>query len=266
MANLQNRDIAEPVLQGARDQPVGASSSSRPLTTISSSATLCHLVTSHDEPVPHATTNSETKTSPSPSEDSPDGAATSVAPSTSIPTPRQAATFHAPDIISYFDPASVGGGGPLKRITTQQRERADAEARLRAEREAQGLPPLESGILQRFRSASIVRKPKPTFITPLQEHAHHEEDAPLATLSLLSPSISTKTLAATPTPGKELEGFVLRNSSEKEVPGVPPPDIEAHHVLEDEFPDGGYGWVVIACCVTLSAVTMGSVFLQLRQC
>lgn len=89
-----------------------------------------------------------------------------------------------PDVISYFDPASVGGGGPLKRITTQQRERAEAEAR------EKGLGRIES------------------------IHEHDEEKDPIPE-------------------------------------GEPEPEPEA------EEPDGGYGWVVLACCVTLAAVSMG---------
>lgn len=38
------------------------------------------------------------------------------------------------DTVAYFDPALAGGGGRLQRITTQQRERAEAEAKQRSER------------------------------------------------------------------------------------------------------------------------------------
>jgi hypothetical protein len=150
---------------------------------------------------------------------------------------------HPPDIVSFFDPASAGGGGPLKRITTQQRERAEAEARERAEREAQGLPP-DGGILHRFRSGSTSsRRAKPRFVTPLTVDEEHPTTLPKFRPSL-SPTLSSKTLAQTL--GKE------------EANAAPVADEESQQVtVDNEYPDGGYGWVVLICCVTWAGTTMG---------
>lgn len=155
---------------------------------------------------------------------------------------------HPPDVVSFFDPASVGGGGPLKRITTQQRERAEQEARERAARIAAGLPP-EEGLLSRFRSGSLSRRPpRPSAIVPLKldEHEEHHHEG-------FSPSASQKTLALADTPG-------LTPGDEKgldlSVGQAGKPDDTAEpepHV----YPDGGYGWVVVCCCATLAGLTMG---------
>jgi hypothetical protein len=164
---------------------------------------------------------------------------------------------HPPDIVSFFDPASAGGGGPLKRITTQQRERAEAEARERAEREAQGLPP-DGGILHRFRSGSTSsRRAKPRFVTPLTVDEEHPTTLPKFRPSL-SPTLSSKTLAQTL--GKEEGDFNLASSDEKEkeANAAPVADEESQQVtVDNEYPDGGYGWVVLICCVTWAGTTMG---------
>jgi len=123
---------------------------------------------------------------------------------------------HGPDIIAFFDPASAGGGGPLKRITTQQRERAEAEARERAilDHRESGLP--DSPVAPMGPATRRKHNPhKPHFLVPLI-HEHPPT---------LSPSWDTL---------KDVE-------------------------QEDEYhyPDGGYGWVVVLCCMALSACTMG---------
>ena len=145
---------------------------------------------------------------------------------------------HGPDVVAFFDPASAGGGGPLKRITTQQRERAEAEARERAERAHReaGLPNVSQGgkqssggILKRFRSTHV-----PHFLTPLIHEEHPDRPA-------LSPTWSSETLA------------------QKDVKDVQPEQAEETEDEEYHYPDGGYGWVVVVCCMALSACTMGYV-------
>lgn len=42
---------------------------------------------------------------------------------------RQVSRTPSDVVVSVFDPASVGGGGPLRRITTQQKERAEQARR-----------------------------------------------------------------------------------------------------------------------------------------
>jgi len=149
----------------------------------------------------------------------------------SKPTDPLSRPVHGPDVVAFFDPASAGGGGPLKRITTQQRERAEAEARERAERAHReaGLPSspvtethASGGILNRFRSTR-----KPQFLVPLIHEEHPDRPT-------LSPTWSSDTLA------------------QKDVQPEQPEDAEEYH-----YPDGGYGWIVVICCMALSGCTMG---------
>ncbi|GFZ44734.1 hypothetical protein JCM24511_02459 [Saitozyma sp. JCM 24511] len=259
-----------PITQHERDHPVETDdplsrtmsqrdSSHGPgaLTTVSSSATLVHLVESHDmEDISHQPTIFEAP-APPPSAPNPNPAPPTTGPRGGAAAIDRPPPVHPPDIIAFFDPASAGGGGPLKRITTQQRERAEAEARERAEREAQGLPP-DGGILHRFRSGSTSsRRAKPRFVTPLTVDEEHPATLPKFRPNL-SPTLSSKTLAQTP--GKEEGEFNLAGSEEKdkEANAAPVVDEESQQVtLDNEYPDGGYGWVVLICCLTWAGTTMG---------
>lgn len=179
-------------------------------------------------------------------------------PSSPVPGAEKPPPIFPPDVISVFDPASAGGGGPLTRITTQRSIRQENEARERAAREAQGLP-AEEGIIGRLRS---IRK-KPHFaIDP--HHEHHEEDEHEHehqhgfARHVLGSNWSTRS-------GKSGKSGKMSQDS--------PVDEKAFDVdgeqgavtategddAEYVYPDGGYGWVVVICCMTLSALTMGSV-------
>lgn len=249
----------------------------RAMTTVSSSATLCHLSDDEGEyfgrhktkdsvdhtPTPFATIPEGEGTAGSPPASSsppvqppqPSGSRVTAAPTSNAPPP-----IPAPDVVAYFDPASAGGGGPLARITTQQRERAEAEARERAERahrEAMGLPitPVGEGftgggILNRFRSGSVgsmTSKRRARFVTPL---LHHEEETHSRTSvgfrPTLTPSISASTLAGTPGPDSGKDLVWNEGGSESQVQRE-----------EYVYPDGGYGWVVVVCCMTLAGVCLG---------
>jgi hypothetical protein len=240
-------DAPMPLSISHRDQSPPA----RAMTHASSTATLVHLVESHDhDDISHQPTIAEVP------------AGTTTTPLTTTP-PSGAADDRPPpvlppDIVSFFDPASVGGGGPLKRITTQQRERAEAEARERAQREAQGLPPDgEGGILNRLRSSSNAsRRLRPRFTIPLMLDEEHHTSTKYK--PNLSPTLSSKTVA--PTPGKEDTEFNLQNAEPKKdeesnIPG----DVEAQPqvTVDTTYPDGGYGWVVLICCLALAGTTMG---------
>jgi hypothetical protein len=132
---------------------------------------------------------------------------------------RATSIVHPPDVVAVFDAASVGGGGPLRRISTQQRERVELEARQREARIAAGLPP-EGGLLDRFRSGG--RAGRSVYPVPLREE--------------LSPTTSRKSVV----------------QETKESP------LEASEELEPHvYPDGGYGWAVVGCCATLAGLTMG---------
>lgn len=129
-----------------------------------------------------------------------------------------------PDVVSVFDPASLGGGGPLVRIATQHSQRR----------------------LSRERSQSVVSAKRPTFTALGDPHSpvfEEEGDDKL-------PTNETKTAI-------DVEGQVQvlekragesRENCEKCLDA----EEEAH-----AYPDGGYGWVVVACCTTLCALTNG---------
>ncbi|WWD06242.1 hypothetical protein V865_004328 [Kwoniella europaea PYCC6329] len=187
------------------------------------------------------------------------------------------------DVIAVLDPASVGGGGPLKRIETARSERYEREAKERAERQAMGLPPDGTGILKKFRSfstGSARSRRRPTFSTPLpphpiddEEHEHeheHDEDNHHTRYKLrkhkptLSPTHSRKSSVVV-TPGARSdegkEGYFGASSSSDHTPSGDEKDLERQSRFkeyeEHVYPDGGYGWVVLVGCVILAGCTMG---------
>nr|XP_019048291.1 hypothetical protein I302_02061 [Kwoniella bestiolae CBS 10118]OCF27221.1 hypothetical protein I302_02061 [Kwoniella bestiolae CBS 10118] len=182
------------------------------------------------------------------------------------------------DVIAVLDPASVGGGGPLKRIETARSERYEQEQKERAEREAMGLPPDGTGILKKFRSFSTnSSRRRPTFSTPLPAHTfaddedeEEEEREGRSRYRLrkhhptLSPAHSRNTsVAPTATPGAtsddSKEGYFPSASSSGRSPSEK--DLERQSRLrefeEHVYPDGGYGWVVLVSCVILAGCCMG---------
>lgn len=247
------------------------------MTTVSSSATLCHLSDDEGEYFGRHKTKDSVDHTPTPFATIPEGeGVASVSPPVSsapVSTPQPSGSrlpttsnsspappIPAPDVVAYFDPASAGGGGPLARITTQQRERAEAEARERAERahrEALGLPitpvgegSTGGGILNRFRSGSVTSmtsKRRARFVTPL---LHHEEEtqsrSSVGFRPTLTPSVSANTLAGTPGPEGGKDVAWSEGDPEREV-----------RQEEYVYPDGGYGWVVVICCMTLAGVCLG---------
>ena len=172
-----------------------------------------------------------------------------------------------PDVVSYFDPASAGGGGPLRRISTQQKERSEAEARERAAREAAGLPK-DEGLLSRFRSSSFHRpRPigplAPVGTVPLISESHnerslsrdrHREGENEIETPGLSSAWSSKTLAAL----SDGHGHEEEKNAFSRRPSTAVGDADAHEAeMQAMYPDGGYGWVVLCCCISLAGLTMG---------
>ncbi|WWC67227.1 uncharacterized protein I206_101134 [Kwoniella pini CBS 10737] len=177
------------------------------------------------------------------------------------------------DVIAVLDPASVGGGGPLKRVETARSERYEQEAAERLQREANGSPRPNSGsegILRRFRSASNTTTKRPIFNVPLGLHDHHEHDDEENSLSgyklkfhkpTLTPTHSRKSSAVNSLAASEdgKEGGHTSTDSEKGQ-GQNHGDIEIQQQINFEdhvYPDGGYGWIVLISCVVLAGCTMG---------
>jgi hypothetical protein len=242
----------------------GSETSAHSIMNASSTATLCHL----DDMIPeenraHASSSRLTvveEGSAIPGRyviRSPVSAATEQAEPVPPPPP--------PDIVAVMDPASIGGGGPLKRITTQQRERQEAEARERAEREAHrgastnGETTQRSGVLSRFLPISTSKRRQLKLSTPtsLVHHSHPEDPdehkhLPGSALLKHRPS-SLSVHHDTPTTEKVLDLEQGLPSTELQPDNTLPP-IEEH-----VYPDGGYGWVVLGACVTLSSLIGGYV-------
>lgn len=225
---------------------------SRPLTHVSSTTTLCHLSDDEDEIHTGRRKTEDPIDLPPTIHETPSAAMAAITPKHVRDDPPP--PIPAPDLVAYLDPASAGGGGPLKRISTLQRERAEAEARERAERahrEALGLPIVpvsegysSGGILNRFRSGSTASKKKPRFVTPL---VHHEEEttsrSSIGFRPTLTPTWSSNTLAD----AESVKGD--RDLSRAPESGPP----SEQYV----YPDGGYGWIVVICCMVLAGATMG---------
>ncbi|WWC90128.1 uncharacterized protein L201_005061 [Kwoniella dendrophila CBS 6074] len=201
------------------------------------------------------------------------------------------------DIIAVLDPASVGGGGPLKRIETARSER---EAQERLDREAQGLSTENNnnqGILKKFRTYSNTSsRRRPTFITPLpthtsshndsdHEHEEEEDDNQIQhhgifshyrlkkhkpTLTPMHSHSHSRKSSIIDTPvitsvedNEKQDGYFpsgSRTSDEKNGQHQSKEEVESQRRLEFEehvYPDGGYGWIVLICCVVLAGCTMG---------
>ncbi|WWD22773.1 hypothetical protein CI109_107266 [Kwoniella shandongensis] len=162
-----------------------------------------------------------------------------------------------PDIISFFDPASAGGGGPLERIETARSERE----REREEREARtGVIDGGGGILKRFRTTSGTTKRRPTFIKPiLPPHPHgpdddeEEEEEEFEARHVRHGLTNEDSLGTTLTQEiNEKDHEYTDSTKDREGQTEEAADDELH-----VYPDGGYGWVVLVCCATLAGCTMG---------
>ncbi|BEI92022.1 uncharacterized protein CcaverHIS019_0408420 [Cutaneotrichosporon cavernicola] len=133
------------------------------------------------------------------------------------------------DVVSVFDPASVGGGGPLVRIATAHSARELAR--------------------ERTRSATGQRPALFALSRPGIEPVFDDEDA-LSTRS----GVSQRS-------GKSAKNVPCCETAEEEEKEVCQcTDQEKGRQEEEEpyvYPDGGYGWVVVACCMTLCALTNG---------
>ena len=233
----------------------------RPLTSISSSATLC--ASDDEEGYFSRYKTKESIDVPAAIAENPSGTDQTGSSHFSHPTSpgrpqeREDAPppIHGPDVIAYLDPASAGGGGPLKRITTQQRERAEAEARERAERaHRQVVDPEEgsSGILSRFGLGSARRR------RPSATLDHHEEEDEQERGSRFVPNLPTSWSSNT------LAASASEDGSGEQTPGVDDKKIRVLDIEEQPveyvYPDGGYGWVVVVCCMVLAGCTLGWVF------
>ncbi|OWZ68463.1 hypothetical protein AYX14_01438 [Cryptococcus neoformans] len=236
------------------------------MTMASSSATLCQLGEHDDKQsmpdVEHPPSIPEQASGYSKSEKS------------QVPT-RQSSTKHShphshshqhqgvippvpsPDVVSVFDPASIGGGGPLKRIETQRSERYAEEMREKEAREADKSEK-KSGILRRW---STVSRRRPVMIMPPHTHRHSEDEiSPVDDdrdhkHKRLSSNISHQTLAITPTPDeREKYGFP---DDKEEGSCEAGKHVHEEEVEEHVYPDGGYGWVVLGACCCLAGCTMG---------
>ncbi|CAK9780167.1 unnamed protein product [Cutaneotrichosporon oleaginosum] len=130
------------------------------------------------------------------------------------PVPAQRTPSPAPpstaDVVSVFDPAAVGGGGPLVRIATAHSQRELAR--------------------ERSRSATG-HKPTPFALSrPAIEPVFDDDEH----------SVARRRSASV--------GDASARDPEKDTPEPTEPYI---------YPDGGYGWVVVGCCMTLCALTNG---------
>lgn len=137
-----------------------------------------------------------------------------------------------PDIVSVFDPASVGGGGPLVRIATQRSQRSLARSRS-----------------HRGSAASTQRPVVPSTAadphSPVFEDDHDSEHA--------SPIDEKKDLGGIGGAGEEGVGGDEEENCQKCIDAAEEEMEAAAHI----YPDGGYGWVVVLCCTTLCALTNG---------
>ncbi|WVQ72307.1 hypothetical protein IAR50_001857 [Cryptococcus sp. DSM 104548] len=154
-------------------------------------------------------------------------------------------------VVSVFDPASLGGGGPLKRIETQRSERYAEEEREREAREAAGETG-KGGLLRRW---STVSRRRPVVVLPSHPHRHSEDDSsPVEgekSARPLSTTFSYKTPVVTPSAGEQSKDY-----------GFPSDNGTMSQAAEEEaeehvYPDGGYGWVVLGACCCLSGCVLG---------
>ncbi|WVR03180.1 hypothetical protein IAU60_000171 [Kwoniella sp. DSM 27419] len=186
---------------------------------------------------------------------------------TTAPSPRgpfiTRTTSHvsAFDVIGVLDPASVGGGGPLKRIETARSERHAQESRDRARRELEAVDapdkPDQGGnaLFKRFRSHSMTSRKRPMFgATLLDTHPSHEEED-----HAIEPAGSPDRHRLDYTDHLDPSNDPACAYNEKTLDEKPADvDAELQPVeIQHEYPDGGYGWVVLLCCVTLAGCTLG---------
>ncbi|OCF43102.1 hypothetical protein I317_03071 [Kwoniella heveanensis CBS 569] len=129
------------------------------------------------------------------------------------------------DVVSVLDPASAGGGGPLARIETARSERQAQLTRSRSQSQSQSQAQTSS-------------------IAQLKKKDTQKDDG-------LDGGDAEK--GDTYKRDAVLEEHENEHEHEHEV------DEEAAAVAVEEhvYPDGGYGWVVLICCLTLAASTMG---------
>lgn len=172
------------------------------------------------------------------------------------------------DIVSVFDPASAGGGGPLVRIATAHSQREMARERSR------------SGTSQRPALFALTRARERDV-----EPAGVFDDGEGSVKSGRSRSVrsaksgrsrdSREDRRCCCQPGGE--DNEKETKSEKEC-HCQQGDEEKGKEVEEEtpgetyvYPDGGYGWVVVGCCMTLCALTNGwgmsyGVFQEVSHC
>ncbi|WVF66656.1 hypothetical protein IAT40_001397 [Kwoniella sp. CBS 6097] len=143
------------------------------------------------------------------------------------------------DVVSVLDPASAGGGGPLTRIETARSERQAQQAQLaqsqshsqsQSQTQGQGQGQIQPVGQGRKRNEADEEKG----IAFLEEHEHEHEHEHGH--------------------GHEHE-HQHEHDDKDEHEGHGQDGVEA--VEEHVYPDGGYGWVVLICCSTLAASTMG---------
>lgn len=183
---------------------------------------------------------------------------------TRTPSPRP--PIPVPDVVAVFDPASAGGGGPLVRIATAHSQRS---ARARSSASSQrpvgmlpaGLSMTAARATQVFvddKSDEASRK-SPAVVekgvdggegTPERKSPEHQPVPP----SSDDASDDEKCAPSCCCGGQGCcENCRRCLDPEKCDQGSECGEDPAEHV----YPDGGYGWVVVACCTTLCALTNG---------
>ncbi|ODN73845.1 hypothetical protein L202_07369 [Cryptococcus amylolentus CBS 6039] len=229
----QDRTDASGVGTGHKDD----STSRRGVALSSSSATLCHSGEHNEKASPDVSP----KSGPS-----------------QLPTSHPSTNHHLPHrapqpppvppigVVSVFDPASLGGGGPLKRIETQRSERYAEEEREREAREAAGETG-KGGILRRW---STVSRRRPVVVLPPHSQRHSEDEPSPIEGERVARRLST-TFSFKTAPREKDDDY--RFPSENDIE----PQTSEKEAGEHEYPDGGYGWVVLGACCCLSGCTLG---------
>lgn len=139
-----------------------------------------------------------------------------------------------PDVVAVFDPASVGGGGPLVRIASQHSQRSLARRRSRGGSAVSARRPAVKPL-----SGAAGGEPH----SPVFEDDDDEKDAAVMAVDVKAGVVAFGGDNGDDDPEKCATCLDVAEEEEEAV---------AH-----AYPDGGYGWVVVLCCTTMCALTNG---------